>query len=221
MLDNEYALNYSGTLRERDAFFNMLEDINDSYQDLEDLFIKLVSVMINALDTKSPWTRGHSERVSRYAEQIALEMKIDEDDIRDIKLAGLLHDIGKIGTYDHLLDKPGQLTEHEFEIVKRHPEQGANILKDIKQLHSIIPYIKHHHETIDGRGYPSRLRDTEIPLGARILHVADSFDSMTSDRPYRKAPGIKFALHEFEKNRGKQFDDDVVEAFINTLKNAK
>jgi len=221
MLDNEHSYNDVGTLRERDAFFNMLEDINDSYLDLEDLFMKLVHVTINALDTKSPWTKGHSERVSKYSEQIAIEMQVDEDDVRDIKLAGLLHDIGKIGTYDYLLEKPGKLTKKEFNVVKKHPEQGVNMLKDIKQLNNIIPYIKHHHEKFDGNGYPSRLCSSDIPLGARILHVADSFDSMTSDRPYRKAPGIKFALRELDQNKGKQFDYDVVEAFIRALKKEK
>jgi putative nucleotidyltransferase with HDIG domain len=206
--------------RVRDAFFNMLEDINDSYQELEDLFLKLVRVMVSALDAKSTWTRGHSERVSMYAEQIAIEMNVDDEELKHIKLAGLLHDIGKIGTYDYLLDKPGKLTKEEFDIVKRHPDQGAHILQDIKQLSSIIPLIKYHHEKLDGEGYPSGLKGPEIPLGARILHVADSFDSMTSDRPYRRAPGIEFALSELEKYRGTQFDERVVSAFLIVLKNS-
>lgn len=198
----------------RDAFFNMLEDVNESYHELEDFFLKLVSVMISALDAKSPWTKGHSERVSIYSEQIATEMNIDDDDIKDIKLAGLLHDIGKIGTYDYLLEKPGSLTGKEFSLVMKHPEQGAVILKDINQLENIIPLIKYHHEKLDGSGYPEGLTEKDIPLGARILHVADSFDSMTSDRPYRKAPGVKYALSELEKFKGTQFDSDVVESFL-------
>ncbi len=201
----------------KDAFFNMLEDINESYEDLEDLFLKLVLVMVNALDAKSPWTKGHSERVSMYAEAIALEMNIDQDDIKDIKLAGLLHDIGKIGTSDYLLDKPGALTKDEFIQIKKHPAQGAHILKDIKQLRDIIPYIEYHHEKIDGSGYPSNLKGDKIPLGAKILHVADSFDSMTSDRPYRPAPGLDFALDELTTYKGTQFDPDVVEAFMKIL----
>ncbi len=201
----------------RDAFLNMLEDISESYNDLEDLFLRLILVMVNALDAKSPWTKGHSERVSMYAEEIAKEMLIDDDEIKDIKLAGLLHDIGKIGTYDYLLDKPGRLTKEEFEIVKKHPEQGADILKEIKQLRDIMPYIKYHHEKLDGNGYPHKLKGENIPLGARILHVADSFDSMTSDRPYRPAPGIKYALSELEKYKGTQFDHDVVETFLKVL----
>ncbi len=202
----------------RDAFLNMLEDINESYKELEDLFLKFILVMVNALDAKSPWTKGHSERVSLYAEQIAKEMLIDKDEIKNIKLAGLLHDIGKIGTYDYLLDKPGKLTKEEFEIVKKHPDQGVDILKDIKQLRYIIPFIKFHHEKIDGNGYPGKLKGTDIPLGARILHVADSFDSMTSDRPYRPAPGIEYATSELQKYQGTQFDREVVKAFFRVLK---
>jgi len=207
-------------LKVKDAFFNMLEDINDSYQELEDLFLKLVRVMVSALDAKSPWTRGHSERVSMFAEQIAIEMNVNDEELKHIKLAGLLHDIGKIGTYDYLLDKPGKLTKEEFDIVKRHPDQGAHILQDIKQLSSIIPLIKYHHEKLDGKGYPSGLKGPEIPLGARILHVADSFDSMTSDRPYRRAPGIEFALSELDKFKGTQFDEKVVSAFLRALGNS-
>ena len=201
----------------KDAFFNMLEDINESYEELEDLFLKLIRVMVNALDAKSPWTKGHSERVSMYAEAIALEMNIDQDNIKNIKLAGMLHDIGKIGTSDYLLDKPGALTKDEFIQIKKHPAQGARILKDIKQLRNIIPFIKYHHEKIDGTGYPSNISGEKIPLGAKILHVADSFDSMTSDRPYRTSPGLEFALNELNTHKGKQFDPDVVEAFIKIL----
>jgi putative nucleotidyltransferase with HDIG domain len=214
---NELKARQIGAQKGRDAFLNMLEDISESYKELEDLFLKLILVMVNALDAKSPWTKGHSERVSMYAEEIAKQMLIDEDEIKDIKLAGLLHDIGKIGTYDYLLDKPGKLTREEFDIVKKHPDQGADILKEIKQLRNIIPYIKYHHEKLDGNGYPHKLKGHKIPLGAKILHVADSFDSMTSDRPYRPAPGIKYAFLEMDKFKGTQFDPQVVEAFLEVL----
>jgi putative nucleotidyltransferase with HDIG domain len=218
---NELKARATNAQKGRDAFLNMLEDLGESYKELEDLFLKLVSVMINVLDAKSPWTKGHSERVSTYAEQIAEEMLIDEDEVKNIKLAGLLHDIGKIGTYDYLLEKPGRLTDEEFDIVKKHPAQGANILKEIKQLKAIIPYIEFHHEKIDGNGYPYKLDGSKIPLGARILHVADSFDSMTSDRPYRPAPGTEYALSELEKHKGTQFDNEVVSAFLNVLNKQK
>jgi len=205
----------------REAFFNMLEDLNESYIELEDLFIKIIRVMVNALDAKSSWTRGHSERVARYAEKIAVEMGMDEDETREIRLAGLLHDIGKIGTYDYLLEKPGPLTPEEYEMVKQHPQKGVDILKDIKQLSRILPFIKYHHERIDGKGYPSGIKDNEIPLGAKILHVADSFDSMTSDRPYRKAPGREYAISELKRFSGIQFDRDVVDAFLRVLQDSK
>jgi putative nucleotidyltransferase with HDIG domain len=218
---NDLKKREAGAQKGRDAFLNMLEDINESYKELEDLFLRLILVMVNALDAKSPWTKGHSERVSLYAEQIAKEMLLDEDEAKDIKLAGLLHDIGKIGTYDYLLDKPGRLTSDEFDIVKKHPSQGADILKEIKQLRDIIPFIKYHHEKLDGNGYPQKLKGDKIPLGARILHVADSFDSMTSDRPYRPAPGIKYALSELHKFKGTQFDHEVVEAFLKVLERSE
>jgi len=205
----------------REAFLNMLEDLNESYKELEELFMKFIHVMINTLDAKSPWTKGHSERVSRYAEQIAIEMSIDNEEIKNIRLAGILHDIGKIGTYDYLLDKPGKLTTEEYEIVKKHPAQGAVILQGIKQLKDIIPMVKYHHEKIDGTGYPYKLKGEEIPLGAKILHVADSFDSMTSDRPYRTSPGIEYALSELNKYKGKQFDPQAVEAFLRVVENQK
>ncbi len=215
---NELKMKEIRAQKGRDAFLNMLEDISESYRDLEDLFLKMVVVMVNVLDAKSPWTKGHSERVSMYAEQIAQEMSLDDDEVKDIKLAGLLHDIGKIGTYDYLLDKPGRLTKEEFDIVKKHPEEGGEILKEIKQLRDIIPYIKYHHEKLDGNGYPHKLKGETIPLGARIMHVADSFDSMTSDRPYRAAPGLEYALSELEKFSGTQFDHHVVEAFLEVLR---
>ncbi len=205
-------------LKGKNAFLNMLEDVNDAFKELEALFMGLVKAMVNALDAKSPWTKGHSERVAMYAEKIALQMRFDEEDIKNLQLAGLLHDVGKIGTYDYLLDKPDRLTEEEFAIVKKHPAQGALILGEIKQLRDIIPLVRYHHERIDGRGYPDGLSNGEIPLGARILHVADSYDSMKTDRPYRSAPGIEYAISEFEKHKNTQFDAAVVDAFLTVIK---
>ncbi len=203
----------------KEAFFNMLEDVSESYKALEHLFLGLVRAMVNALDAKSPWTKGHSENVAMYSVKIANELGLNEDQKKEIKLAGILHDIGKIGTYDYLLDKPGKLTSEEYEIVKKHPVQGAHILEGIKQLKAIIPVVRHHHERIDGKGYPDGLKGDEIPLAARIMHVADSFDSMTSDRPYRPAPTRDYAISEFQKYSGSQFDAEVVEAFLRVLKN--
>jgi len=205
----------------RDAFFNMLEDITESYKKLGDLFIKLVIAMVNALDAKSPWTKGHSERVTNYAIEIAREMGLSDEEIEQLRLCGLLHDIGKIGIYDEILDKPGKLSNKEFELIKQHPVKGVEILRHIEQLNKIIPGILHHHERYDGSGYPDGLMGEDIPLCARILHVADSFDAMTSDRPYRPAPGVDYAVSELQKDAGTQFDPLVVEAFLRILESRR
>jgi putative nucleotidyltransferase with HDIG domain len=208
-------------LRSRDAFLNMLEDISASYKDLEGLFLHLVIALVKAIDAKSSWTKGHSENVAKYAEQIAGELGFSGDKIKNLRLAGLLHDVGKIGTYDYVLDKPSKLTKEEYEVVKKHPVLGTKILEGIKQLKNIIPIIRYHHERIDGKGYPDGLKGEEIPLGAKILHVADSFDSMTEDRPYRPNPGIDYAISELKKYSGIQFDPQVVDAFLRVLKDGR
>ena len=152
--------------KSKEAFFNMLDDVSEAYKDLQELFTGLVRAMVNALDAKSQWTKGHSLRVAMYAEEIAKEIGLEEDEIKSIHLAGLLHDIGKIGTYDYLLDKPAKLTNEEYEMVKRHPAQGEAILRGIKQLKDILPLIRHHHERIDGRAILTGSRVT-ISLSAQ------------------------------------------------------
>jgi len=214
---NELKKKEQTLIKGRDAFLNMLEDISESYKELEDLFIRLVIVMVNALDAKSPWTKGHSERVTNYALEIAGEMGAKDEDIEQLRLCGLLHDIGKIGIYDDVLDKPGKLTDKEFELVKMHPAKGAEILKPIKQLNKILPGILYHHERYDGKGYPEGLMGEDIPLCARILCIADSYDSMTADRPYRPAPGEEYAISELKRCSGTQFDPLIVKAFLKVL----
>lgn len=187
------------------------------YEDLGQLLINTIASLASAIDAKSSWTKGHSERVTRYAMVIGRELGLSERELEDLRLSGLLHDVGKIGTFDVLLDKPGRLTNEEFALVKQHPVKGAEILSPIKQLGPIIPGILYHHESYDGRGYPKGLKGEEIPLQARILCVADAFDSMTADRPYRSAPGKAFAISEFKRCSGTQFDPKVVEAFLRVL----
>lgn len=203
--------------KNRDAFLNMLEDVTDAYEELQELFMGIVMAMISALDAKSHWTNGHSERVAMYAMQIADALGLDDDMKKDINLAALLHDIGKIGTYDTIIDKPSKLTDEEFAIVKKHPAQGAEFLGSIKQLRNIIPIIRHHHERMDGRGYPDGLKGEDIPFGARILHVADTFDAIMADRPYRPSPGLEHAINEFRKFAGVQFDPQVAGAFLKII----
>lgn len=187
--------------------------------DMKDLFIGTIKSLAQAIDAKSPWTKGHSDRVTEYAMQIGKEMGLQDKELEDLRIAGLLHDIGKIGTYDIILDKPGKLAGDEYKIVKKHPMKGSELLLPIKQLSHIVPWIRGHHERFDGRGYPDGRKEEEIPLQARILAVADSFDSMTSERPYRRTPGREKAIEELKKNAGTQFDPGVVEAFLKVLKN--
>lgn len=187
------------------------------YEELQQLLINTITSLASAIDAKSSWTKGHSERVTQYALRIGEELGLRTDELEHLRLSGLLHDVGKIGTYDILLDKPEKLTDEEFALVKRHPQKGAEILNPIKQLGDIIPGVLYHHERYDGRGYPHGLKGEEIPLQARILCVADSFDSMTADRPYRHSPGKDYAISEFKRCSGTQFDPKVVEVFLKIL----
>lgn len=202
----------------RDAFFNMLKEVDFSYRELKGLYEGLIHSFINAIDTKSPWTKGHSERVTNYSLGIAGEMGLDSDVMENLRIAALLHDIGKIGTYDVILDNPRKLSSEEINLINLHPIKGEIILKPIKQLQHLLPIIRHHHERADGQGYPDGLKGVEIPLLSRIICVADSFDSMTSDRPYRSAGTIEYAVSELKKCSDNQFDSTVVEAFLRFLK---
>jgi len=184
--------------------------------DIEELFIGTVKTLSEAIDAKSPWTRGHSERVTAIALDIGRELGLGDEEIKELELAGLLHDIGKLGTYEYILDKPGKLTEEEQEIMREHPRKGAEILAPIKQLSDICPIIKHHHEYYDGTGYPDGLKGEEIPFMARMLSVADTVDAMGADRPYRKGKPMAEIIAELERCSGTQFDPDVVSAFIKT-----
>jgi putative nucleotidyltransferase with HDIG domain len=186
-------------------------------KDLEEMFLQATIAMGNALDAKSPWTKGHSERTVRYAEKIARKMGLSDEDMHNLTIGGLLHDIGKIGTYDYLLHKTEKLTAQEFNIIKKHPEKGEKILESIKQLKQIIPIIRYHHERYDGKGYPDGLAGEDIPLLARIVHVADSFDAMTADRPYRSALSKEQVIEELRRNAGTQFDPAVVDVFLSVL----
>lgn len=182
--------------------------------DLEAFFLGTVSTLSSAIDAKSPWTAGHSMRVTEYAVDIGTNMGLSEKEIRDIELAGLLHDIGKIGTYEGIIDKPGKLNDEEQMIMSQHPVKGAEILSPIKQLKEIIPAIKYHHEFYDGTGYPEGLKGEAIPLYARILAVADAVDAMGADRPYRKGKPIDAIVAELKRCSGTQFDPVVVDAFL-------
>jgi len=201
----------------KDAFFNMLKELDVSYKGLKDLHESLIHSFVNAIDAKSPWTKGHSERVTSYSVAIATELGFPEKDIEILRTAALLHDIGKIGTYDQILDKPGKLTDEEFALIRMHPGRGEEILRPISQFTNLLPIVRHHHERLDGKGYPDRLKYDEIPFMAKIITIADSYDSMTSDRPYRLAPPKEYAISELKRCSGTQFEPQAVEAFLSVL----
>jgi len=167
-----------------------------------------------SLDAKDSYTKGHSERVSYIAQEIAHEMGLSEDEIELTRLAGLVHDLGKIGVPENVLRKPGRLTEEEFSLVKMHPEIGRKIVQEIPMIFRLVPAVLHHHERWDGRGYPAGLESESIPLYARILAVADSFDAMSSTRTYKASLSREEVLAEMERCNGTQFDPEVVEALL-------
>jgi HD-GYP domain-containing protein (c-di-GMP phosphodiesterase class II) len=184
------------------------------YRQQSELLAGVVRALTSAIDAKDPYTRGHSDRVARIAVRLAQELGYDAKTFNTIYLSGLLHDIGKIGINDAVLRKPGKLTESEYEHIKQHVEIGHRILVDLKKLDDVLPVVLHHHESWDGQGYPGRLALEGIPQQARIVAVADAYDAMGSDRPYRKGlPDAKID-EIFHAGAGKQWDPQVVEAFF-------
>ena len=187
------------------------------YEDLEMSYFSTVKALARAIEVKDPYTYGHSERVTEYALAIARRMDVSENEIKNIKYAAALHDIGKIGIARKILNKPGTLSDEEFVYIKTHPQLGDSIIEPVAFLEAPRNIILHHHERFDGQGYPDGLRGDEIELGARILAVADAFEAMMSDRPYRKSLPLEEALGELESNSGGQFDPRVVRAFNEAL----
>ena len=184
------------------------------YEDLEDMYISTVKSLAAAIDAKDPYTRGHSERVTRFSLLIAKELGLDEKIQKDVQLCGLLHDVGKIGVPISVLRKKDKLTDEDWKLIRRHPVLGAEIVSPIRQLEELIPNIRHHHERYDGKGYPDNLKGDEIPLISRILAVADTFDALTSERPYRNGLSDKAALEEIEICKGTQLDPACADAFL-------
>ncbi len=187
------------------------------FNDLQEAFVGTIRSLAETIDAKDTYTRGHSEKVSLYGEAIARSLGLSSEEVVTIRYAGYLHDVGKIGIPDEILRKPGKLSLEEFHIIKKHPVLSERILKPVGIPFPIQPIVRHHHERYDGRGYPDGLVAEEIPLGARILFVADAYEAMTSDRPYRKALSVQRALSELVNNKGAQFDPKVVDAFINVI----
>jgi putative nucleotidyltransferase with HDIG domain len=196
-----------------------MTDLKKAARENHELFINSVRALAAAIDAKDPYTRGHSERVARYAVSIARAMELPPEEVRKVRLSALLHDVGKIGIDDRILRKPTALTDEEFEVMKQHPSKGAAIMSAIPQLSDVVPGMKHHHEKWEGGGYPDGLKGEEIPLLARIVSVADTFDAMTTTRPYQKAMEITYVVNRIQSLAGTRFDKRITDVLLKAHQN--
>ena len=187
------------------------------YTKMRKVYLDTIRALAAAIDAKDPYTKGHSERVAETSVALAQELNLSDRDIEDIEYTALLHDIGKIGIADKILGKKGSLTNQEYEKIKEHTIMGANIIEPVDFLKNSYEAIYHHHERYDGKGYPDGVKSKDIPLFSRIIAVADAYDAMNSDRPYRKKLNKDKILKELTDQSGKQFDPEVVEALISVL----
>lgn len=189
------------------------------YENLKDAFITSVHTLAETIEKRDPYTGGHTRRVRDYSLAIGRMICLSDSDIHRLELAAVLHDIGKIGVRDNVLLKNGRLTDEEFEEIKKHTNYGEEILNHIKHFKDIIPGVKHHHERYDGRGYPDGVKGEDIDITARIIAIADTFDAMTTDRPYRKGLSLEVAFEELKRCSGTQFDPELVNAFLMAFDN--
>jgi putative nucleotidyltransferase with HDIG domain len=194
-----------------------IEKLKEAAEENRELFIGSIRMLAAAIDEKDPYTRGHSGRVAKYSQIIGRELGLPPEEMDKLRIAALLHDVGKIGVDDRVLKKPGSLTPEEFDLMKQHTVKGANIMRPVSQLKEILPGIELHHEHIDGRGYPYGLAGQQIPLMARIIGVADTLDAMTTNRPYQTAMDLDFALGRIKALTGSKFDATVVNALDSAI----
>ena len=198
-----------------------VEDIKKKAEENHTLFLSSIQMLAGAVDEKDPYTRGHSDRVTRYSVLIAKEMGLADEDIEKIRISALLHDVGKIGIEDRILKKPGALTPEEFEIMKTHTTKGAAILRPVEMLRDMLPGIELHHESLDGRGYPHGLKGDQLPLMPRVIMVADTFDAMTTNRPYQAAMDPEYVIRIINSLAATKFDPHVVEAMTKVFESGK
>lgn len=193
------------------------EELASTYDKLEKAYLDSIETLRYTVEAKDPYTKGHSDRVAEFSVLIGKSLDLSEEDLKTLRLGGLFHDIGKIGIPDSVLLKESKLNDEEYSQIKNHPAIGTHILSNAEIFKDILPIVKHHHERYDGRGYPSRLSGEAIPYLARIAMVADAFDAMTSKRTYRDALSIEAVIHEFEQNKGTQFDPAITDVFLSIL----
>ncbi len=200
------------------ALMKMNEEIEELKKQQKKISESMCRSMLLALDAKDQYTYEHSTRVAYYSLTLGKELQLDENQMYELEMSGLFHDLGKIGTPDSILNKPTRLNEEEFEIMKQHPVRSGEILQGFKDFKNVAKFVRHHHERYDGRGYPNGLKGEEIPLFSRILLIADTFDAMTSTRVYRKGLANTIAFAELEEFSGSQFDPGLVPLFIEGMK---
>ena len=205
--------NLEGKVRDR------TKQVAEKHAELRTAYIETMRALAEAVDAKDTYTRGHSERVGVYASKIAREIGLPKDLIERVYIAGLLHDVGKIGVSDAVITKPDRLTEEEYEEIKKHPEIGAKILEPVSFLSDVVECVRHHHEWFDGssRGYPDQLQGERIPLPSRVILVADTVEAMSSNRPYRNGLPLEVVVRELHKFSGSQFDPNCVDACLRLL----
>ncbi|CAG0983236.1 Cyclic di-GMP phosphodiesterase [Myxococcaceae bacterium] len=205
--------NLEGIVRDR------TKQLAEANQELRNAYVQTIRALAEAVDAKDSYTRGHSERVGVYASKIARELEFPKPLIERVYIAGLLHDVGKIGVRDAVITKPDRLTLAEYEEIRLHPEIGARILEPVRFLADVVPCVRHHHEWYDGSasGYPDRLRGDAIPIASRVILVADTVEAMTSDRPYRRRLPLENVVREIHAFAGTQFDPDCAAACLRLL----
>jgi len=204
-----------------DDLEQFVDDLKKAAEENRALFLSSIQMLAGAVDEKDPYTRGHSDRVTRYSVLIATEMGLKDEDIEKIRVSAQLHDVGKIGIEDRILKKPGALTPEEFEIMKTHTTKGAAILRPVEALRDMLPGIELHHESLDGRGYPHGLKGEQIPLMPRIIMVADTFDAMTTNRPYQAAMDPEYVIRIINSLAATKFDPTVVAAMTKVFETGK
>jgi HD-GYP domain-containing protein (c-di-GMP phosphodiesterase class II)/two-component sensor histidine kinase len=219
-VEAELAAAHERQLQAVEDFRRLHRQAVDLTARLDRVYLEITAALARAVEARDEYTGSHVERVSRHAVRIARQLGLGDEALRLIEFGGVLHDVGKIGVPDAVLGKPGALTPEEWETMRRHPIVGQRMLQGIDFLGPAVDAVAHHHERWDGRGYPFGLAGDEIPLAGRIVAVADAFDAMTTDRPYRRGLSTEVALAEIERGKGTAFDREVADAFLGTLRPA-
>ena len=191
------------------------------FKDLQESYVSTVRLLVSRIEEKDPYTHGHTERVARYAVALARELGFPAEEIQRIQFGAFLHDIGKVHTQDEVLHKPGALTDEEWRMVKAHPVRGAEMIRGVKFLERVVDMVRHHHERVDGRGYPDGLKGDEISTAAKIVNVADAFDAMTTDRPYRAGMTVEQAIAQMQEKSGSQFAAEIVEVLVKAVRGGR